>query len=258
MIGGLIVDQIQTIIDSDQSCKASTAITKGDFEEGLARSQEMITFIADIWGLVVSKTPYHTQEDPVDVFWKSLAFNTGDMEECDMTCSEMRESFESWHESLMMCHVHMQIGVRVRQGGLPLPSQAQVLEYLQDATPFLKWRPAIFEANRAIDAAFLEQMRAYVRQGMNTQSAFQAPSARFGVGRRYFASNNGYVGWVPRHAREGDRICAFYGSRYPFVVRACGDSWRLVGACFMYGLMNGGDIELPATDGESDEMIKLI
>ena len=98
---------------------------------------------------------------------------------------------------------------------------------------------------------------AHIRREKSTERAFVAPFGRSSLDRRFFASDRGYVGWVPCHAREGDQICAFYGSRYPFVVRQCGDDWRLIGACFMHGLMEGEAALLPGINGDRDGMITL-
>ena len=252
------MDHIKTIIDNGLTSKAVRAMASGDFKDGLARTQEILNYVNDIWGLAMKQVPYPTKEDTLDVFWKSLVFDTGDVNIRTKSTPDMRRSFESWHESLMLSRSYMQIGVQVQDGHPPLPSQSHFLETLQDASPLTKWKPSRLEPDRIIDGAFLEQLRGYVRQGTSTHNAFINPFTRFSMGRRYFASDRGYVGWVPRHAREGDRICAFYGSRFPFVVRPCRDGWTLVGACFMHGLMEGEAIDLPGISSEHGEMIMLI
>jgi hypothetical protein len=138
VIGGLVVDQIKSSLIVVRLVKAATAVAEGDFKEGFTRSQEMIKLIADMWGLAILQMPYPTKEDPVDVFWKSLVFDTGDVRSRSRSTPEMRKLFESWHESLMLLHFHMQIGLQVQNGHPPLPPQAHVLKALQDATPYLK------------------------------------------------------------------------------------------------------------------------
>jgi hypothetical protein len=73
--------------------------------------------------------------------------------------------------------------------------------------------------------------------------AFITACSQFSIERIYFASETGYLGWVPCHAQEGDQICAFYGSRYPFVIRECAEGFQLIGACYMHGIMEGEAID---------------
>ena len=41
-------------------------------------------------------------------------------------------------------------------------------------------------------------------------------------GRSFCITKSGYIGWYTESTREGDRICIFQGSRFPFVVRESG------------------------------------
>ena len=250
------MDQVATVIDNDQTSQAATAITQGDFKEGFARSQAIVSFYTAMLNLATSQRSHNTTEDVIDTSWKSLVFETGDTTNRSKCTQEMRQCFELWHESLILHHFVMQIGSQ-RQND-PLPTQARVLETLQGANPPVKWRPLTLEPDRIIDAAFMQEIGTYIREGGPAQQAFLAPFSRFSLGRRYFRSKQGYLGWVPRHAWEGDRICAFYGSRYPFVIRPYGDGWRLIGACYMYGLMEGEAIGISEANDKHDEMIKLI
>ena len=75
--------------------------------------------------------------------------------------------------------------------------------------------------------------------------------------RRFFLTSTGYMGIGPRTTVEGDRVYVFKGSKVPFIVRGDGqmgdsdgvssahgdtsvkDGFRLIGDCFVYGLMDG-------------------
>ncbi len=257
-IAGLLVDQVTTVIDNDQTSQAATAIAQGDFKEGFARSQEIVKCYTNMLDLAMSQQSHDTTDDVIDIFWKSLVFETGDTANRSKCTQEMRQGFESWHESLILHHFLMQIGIQRQNGHLPLPTQARVLETFQDTIPPVQWRPLTLEPDRVVDAAFVEEIRTYIKEGAPAQLAFLAPFQRFGHGRRYFRSKRGYLGWVPRHVWEGDRICAFYGSRYPFVVRPHRDGWRLLGACYMYGLMEGEAIKISEANEALGKMIQLI
>jgi hypothetical protein len=49
----------------------------------------------------------------------------------------------------------------------------------------------------------------------------------------------GYLAAVPFTAKVGDCIAVLAGGRVPFVLRPIGDHYRLVGPCYVHGIMNG-------------------
>jgi hypothetical protein len=68
------------------------------------------------------------------------------------------------------------------------------------------------------------------------------------VGRRVVVLGDGWVGLGPAAAREGDVVVVLFGGVVPFVLRPVerddgGRCWRLVGECFVPGLMQGEAVE---------------
>ena len=62
------------------------------------------------------------------------------------------------------------------------------------------------------------------------------------TGAVFCATDQGYVGLVPRAARDGDRICLLHSGKVPFVLRQlenAGRTWKLVGECYVHGIMGG-------------------
>ncbi|KAF4624308.1 hypothetical protein G7Y89_g13865 [Cudoniella acicularis] len=58
--------------------------------------------------------------------------------------------------------------------------------------------------------------------------------------RRFTITQKGYMGLTPPKAQVGDLICIFFGASTPFVVREIEDGYfRLVGECYVHGLMDG-------------------
>ncbi|KAK3900296.1 HET-domain-containing protein [Staphylotrichum tortipilum] len=63
-------------------------------------------------------------------------------------------------------------------------------------------------------------------------------------GRTFFLTERGYFGLGPRVVRPGDQCVVLAGAKVPFVVREVeggGDRdgrWRLVGECYLHGIMN--------------------
>lgn len=57
--------------------------------------------------------------------------------------------------------------------------------------------------------------------------------------RRMTYTVNGRLGLAPVDARKGDAIWALCGMNALAVLRKGGDSWKFIGACYVYGLMDG-------------------
>ena len=77
------------------------------------------------------------------------------------------------------------------------------------------------------------------------------------LGREFFASDCGHIGWAPPGARLGDQIYVFHGCKIPYVLRRAsrpGHFYQLIGACYLQGFMDGEGLEL---QGETTA-IKLI
>lgn len=66
------------------------------------------------------------------------------------------------------------------------------------------------------------------------------------VRRRLARSHRGFYGLVPDAAKENDVICILFGSTVPFILRSDGASgtWRLVGECYLHGIMYGEGIKM--------------
>ena len=76
--------------------------------------------------------------------------------------------------------------------------------------------------------------------------------------RRFLVTANGYIGLAPGEARKGDRVVIVYGCSTPLLIRKVDeaeDNWRLVGECYVYGLMDG---EAIAMDDILDRDIRLL
>jgi len=72
----------------------------------------------------------------------------------------------------------------------------------------------------------------------------------FSSGRRFCVTENGYIGWVHKSARVGDKIVLFRASRIPFTLRQVGSVYILIGDCFLQGAMNHEVFESEAIEDE--------
>lgn len=94
-----------------------------------------------------------------------------------------------------------------------------------------------------------------------TWGAFTSVTAEFSqamctacTGRRLFTTRNGYLGMGPGSTDIDDEIVVIPGMRTPFVVRRllAMSQYRLVGPCYVHGIMQGEFVERLANEGDSD------
>jgi hypothetical protein len=57
--------------------------------------------------------------------------------------------------------------------------------------------------------------------------------------RRLIRTQNGYIGLAPRLVRQGDSISLMKGAKIPFILRPSGRNWKLMGECYIHGIMHG-------------------
>lgn len=81
--------------------------------------------------------------------------------------------------------------------------------------------------------------------GISPKAAPSSPDRGLGFGetvcrnRVFFTTANRAMGIGPETTQPGDRICVLFGSVTPFILRAVGEHFQLVGECFSSGLMHG-------------------
>jgi hypothetical protein len=75
--------------------------------------------------------------------------------------------------------------------------------------------------------------------------------------RVIFITDDNLLGVGPETLVEGDVIVYFYGAQVPFVLRPQDGLWRLVGECYMYGLVQCQDITSWSKSGGRTETFRL-
>jgi len=66
---------------------------------------------------------------------------------------------------------------------------------------------------------------------------------RINLGRRLVTTKRGYVGMALETTQKGDVIGVHLGCTMPVVLRPVGDHFRVVGECYIHGLMEGEAME---------------
>jgi hypothetical protein len=78
--------------------------------------------------------------------------------------------------------------------------------------------------------------------------------------KRIAALADGRIGWVPKNARGGDRVCVFKGGRESFLLReikgeaGASGNYKLLGECYFEGLENNA---VGSEGGEDYEVVEL-
>ena len=70
--------------------------------------------------------------------------------------------------------------------------------------------------------------------------------------RRVFITDMGHIGVGPKLARAGDVVVILYGGRTPYVLRPFGEAHRLVGDCYVAGVMQGEAVGKHDEEGGPD------
>ncbi|KAK8026440.1 hypothetical protein PG991_003496 [Apiospora marii] len=115
-----------------------------------------------------------------------------------------------------------------------------------DATPKASMADALSWLSKHFDDEDLttNDQPAWAKKG--DAGRFHEAFVRVCTDRRFCVTNEGRIGIGPEGMAEGDRVVVFFGSRVPFLVREVGPRYRLVGECYVAGLMEGQAM----TDGE--------
>lgn len=76
------------------------------------------------------------------------------------------------------------------------------------------------------------------------ETPFLSPFDKYSAGRSFCVTSVGSMAWVPRDTRLGDSICFLAGCSIPFVVRPVGSRFRLLGDCYLHGMMSDESITI--------------
>lgn len=90
----------------------------------------------------------------------------------------------------------------------------------------------------------------------NYSSRTPSPMEEYSARRCFSTTTSGRFAWIPQRAEPEDKFCIIYGARLPFVLRLlpCG-KYRLVGECWIEGLMEGEALSLPGFKWEDISLI---
>jgi hypothetical protein len=72
-----------------------------------------------------------------------------------------------------------------------------------------------------------------------------------------FATGGGRFGLGPRAIREGDKVVVLSASRMPIIMRKLHTEWRVMGPCYVHGIMRGEAVTVWKRKGVHPETFLL-
>ncbi|KAI1097515.1 heterokaryon incompatibility protein-domain-containing protein [Jackrogersella minutella] len=131
---------------------------------------------------------------------------------------------------------------------LGIVDSSEAAHFIQQFEEFDKIFVKAFKVTRAIsmiECLRLCYMYARVHLGMSTDSngdyIFSGVQmrAQFTRCRRFVTTKKGYMGLAPSKTEVGDKVILLQGHKGPVVSRPAGERWKLVGDCYLHGVMEG-------------------
>ncbi|KAH6675326.1 heterokaryon incompatibility protein-domain-containing protein [Plectosphaerella plurivora] len=134
--------------------------------------------------------------------------------------------------------------------GLSIPSATRMRQYVAVLMKgYLRWSlpdvsngGIVFKPPSAWDQKSWEAMDSIVGNVLGTEDEFLSWVKMVCANRRLFLTDDGEVGLGPGVMRPGDVVCVLYGMRVPVVLRRIGETYAVVGECYVDGLMKGSAV----------------
>lgn len=99
-----------------------------------------------------------------------------------------------------------------------------------------------FRTMQRIDSDW-ENQASLPEQDILQQLSIQRRFRQIATGRRFLKTESGRMGWVPERAIVGDLVSVLCGSAVPVLLRSCEDAFRVIGQCYVEGIMDGEAVE---------------
>ena len=127
---------------------------------------------------------------------------------------------------------------------------------LEYGRSFSSWREFIRLMSEDKSAAVDNMSKKDLENLITEASPFENSFNTWILQRRFCTTDSKRLGMVPRAAQEGDIICTFLGAITPFVLRPDGSgNYRLVGECYVHGLMYGESFDLPGFMDKLEDIV---
>ena len=78
-----------------------------------------------------------------------------------------------------------------------------------------------------------------IRRDQGSGEAFDSEAQSAVHKRVFFQTSKGFLGLGPQLMQAGDVVCMLFRERVPFILRPKDGYYRLVGECYVHGVMDG-------------------
>jgi hypothetical protein len=116
----------------------------------------------------------------------------------------------------------------------------------------LKDKPALPKKSLGFPENTIDSQFRHNFRGIVSENFFYLNEQRFA-----FATEHGFMGLGPKSMMAGDIVCLFFGGKVLYVLRpAESGRFKLIGECFVYGLMHGEALEGAPKEMEEDFILE--
>ncbi|KAF1982107.1 HET-domain-containing protein [Aulographum hederae CBS 113979] len=177
---------------------------------------------------------YATPEERRTAFWRTLvADSTQDGHRAPDTWSTHLLDRRFWRGRMMQALTnHLSLSdFFARNESFPLFGNATLAEFIYEQPATVK---------RGVQYALSSHVLSFLLRDL-TPEQLAAVSRAMNVlaWRRMVNTKMGYIGIVPAATTRGDRIAVVPGCRTPLVLRLEGSVFRVIGECYVHGIMQG-------------------
>jgi hypothetical protein len=103
--------------------------------------------------------------------------------------------------------------------------------------------------------SFLDVLKTMAAGG--SAESFAALARNFCFNRSFFVTSDGRLGIGPAEIRRGDTISIIFGGAVPYILRAQGTHYVLIGESYVHGLMDGQAVDAWHSGEVEDEVLVL-
>jgi Heterokaryon incompatibility protein (HET) len=207
-ISGKVLDMIQCL-----STERVVTPNEDGVYEGGQNAKRQYSWYAEMRDLVEQHLPetYATGQPKEEALWRTIIGDQG-LDDVRPASGEYGDYYQLWHRILA--------------------DNENLVEYCKRDV-----LPPGFNTEQELSDAVLHYTR------------FGTASTPFNCGRRFCVTKNRYIGMLPARTQPGDLVCILFGADTPFVIREAAEpnstlkSYKLVGDCYIHGMMDGEGLE---------------
>jgi hypothetical protein len=228
--------------------------SKADAGRALYISSSKYFTVISLMGILVDKTIYQSE---IATKLMHLSHKTSQKEIWDAIAPRLGGASARYKTGHMMGMTFTQL---VTQGIYPGEvSKVEALQYYLDAAVFWAQTGAVdLQQICTTEAQKLARCHEGNATTIGNSDSFKVASANAVGQLRIFLTADGYLGIGPPAMRVGDQVCILYGSGLPFILRALQTRYRLIGCCYVQGIMQGEAVKLKEADNQLSQIFEII